>query len=95
MFLMPTVSCCSRGTTWRDRAPTRPEPPSVSSGRWAGDGARLGGNMSLVEEVGAGLDGLAQLRALICSGRKPGILRALDFEVVEVEFGHAVFTGTQ
>ena len=50
--------------------------------------------MSLVEEVGAGLDGLAQLRVLIGSGRKPGILRALDFEFVEVEFGKAVFTGT-
>jgi uncharacterized protein (TIGR00369 family) len=50
--------------------------------------------MSLVEEVGAGLDGLAQLRALISSGRKPGILRALDFEFAEVEFGKAVFTGT-
>ena len=50
--------------------------------------------MSLVEEVGAGLDGLAQLRALICSGRKPGILRALDFEFVEVESGKAVFAGT-
>ena len=36
--------------------------------------------MSLVEEVGTGLDGLAQLRALISSGRKPGILLALDFE---------------
>ena len=50
--------------------------------------------MSLVEEVGAGLDGLAQLRALISSGRKPGILRALDFESVEVESGKAVFAGT-
>ena len=36
-----------------------------------GDGDRLGGNMSLVEEVDAGLDGLTQLRAPICSCRKP------------------------
>jgi len=50
--------------------------------------------MSLVDEVGAGLAGLAQLRALISSGRKPGILRALDFEFVEVESGKAVFAGT-
>ena len=50
--------------------------------------------MSLIEEVGGGLDGLGQLRALMYSGRKPGILRSLDFEFVEVESGRAVFTGT-
>jgi hypothetical protein len=49
--------------------------------------------MSLVNEVGGGLDGLSQLRALIASGRKPGILVALDFEFVEVEAGKAVFAG--
>ena len=50
--------------------------------------------MSLVDEIAGGLDGLAQLRALIASGRKPGILLALDFEFVEVEEGRAVFAGT-
>src|SRR6266481_5411955 len=50
--------------------------------------------MSLVNEVGAGLDGLTQMRALIASGRKPGILIALNFEFVEVEAGKAVFAGT-
>src|SRR5260221_7669889 len=51
--------------------------------------------MSLVNEVGGGgLDGLSQLRALMASGRKPGILVALDFEFVEVEAGKAVFAGT-
>src|SRR3984885_7491814 len=50
--------------------------------------------MSLVDEVGGGLDGLSQLRALIASGRKPGILVSLDFEFVEVEAGRAVFAGT-
>jgi hypothetical protein len=50
--------------------------------------------MSVVEEVGGGLDGLSQLRALLASGRKPGILVALDFEFVEVEAGKAVFAGT-
>jgi len=50
--------------------------------------------MSLVDEVAGGLDGLSQLRALMASGRKPGILAALDFEFVEVEAGKAVFAGT-
>lgn len=50
--------------------------------------------MSLAEEVGAGLDGLAQLRALIASGRRPGIAVSLQFTLVEVEAGRAVFAGT-
>jgi uncharacterized protein (TIGR00369 family) len=50
--------------------------------------------MSLIEEVGAGLDGLTQLRALIASGRRPGIAVSLDFTLVEVERGRAVFAGT-
>jgi uncharacterized protein (TIGR00369 family) len=50
--------------------------------------------MSLAEEVGAGLDGLAQLRALIASGRRPGIAVSLQFGLVEVEPGRAVFAGT-
>jgi len=50
--------------------------------------------MSIVNEVGGDLDGLSQLRALMASGRKPGILVALDFEFVEVEAGKAVFAGT-
>ena len=51
--------------------------------------------MSLVDDVGAtALDGLSQLRALMASGRKPGILVALDFDFVEVEAGKAVFAGT-
>lgn len=49
--------------------------------------------MSLAEEVGAGLDGLAQLRALMASGRKPGILLSLDFDFVEIDSGRAVFAG--
>jgi uncharacterized protein (TIGR00369 family) len=50
--------------------------------------------MSLLNDVGAdGLDGLSQLRALMASGRKPGILIALDFDFVEVEVGRAVFAG--
>ena len=50
--------------------------------------------MSLVDEVAGGVDGLSQLHALMSSGRKPGILVALDFEFVEVEAGKAVFAGT-
>jgi uncharacterized protein (TIGR00369 family) len=50
--------------------------------------------MSLVNEVGEGLDGLGKLQALIASGRKPGILVSLDFEFVEVTAGKAVFAGT-
>ena len=49
--------------------------------------------MSLSNEVGAGLDGLSQLRALMASGRKPGIMVALDFDFVEVDTGRAVFAG--
>jgi uncharacterized protein (TIGR00369 family) len=49
--------------------------------------------MSLADEVGAGLDGLAQLRALMASGRKPGILLSLDFDFIEIESGRAVFAG--
>jgi uncharacterized protein (TIGR00369 family) len=50
--------------------------------------------MNLMEEVGGDLDGLSQLRALMASGRKPGIMVALGLEFVEVETGRAVFAGT-
>ncbi|HUB91343.1 MAG TPA: PaaI family thioesterase [Dyella sp.] len=50
--------------------------------------------MSLAQEVGRGLDGLSQLRALLASGRKPGILRSLDFDFAEVAKGWALFIGT-
>jgi uncharacterized protein (TIGR00369 family) len=50
--------------------------------------------MSLVDEIAGGADGLSQLRALMVSGRRPGILLSLDFEFTEVEAGRAVFEGT-
>ncbi|WP_370306238.1 PaaI family thioesterase [Sinimarinibacterium flocculans] len=50
--------------------------------------------MSLVNEVAVDADGLAQMRALIASGRKPGIAQSLHFDLVEVESGRAVFAGT-
>ena len=43
--------------------------------------------------MGEGLDGLGQLRALLASGRKPGILVSLGLEFVEVDSGRAVFAG--
>ena len=49
--------------------------------------------MNLIEEAAAGLDGLSQLRALIAAGRRPGIADALDFDLVEVDEGRAVFSG--
>jgi uncharacterized protein (TIGR00369 family) len=50
--------------------------------------------MSLLDEVAGGLDGLSQARALMASGRKPGIARSLEFDLLEVESGRAVFAGT-
>src|ERR1700761_5015808 len=49
--------------------------------------------MSLVNEVGAGLDGIGQLRAMMAKGKRPGIAQSLDFQLVEVEPGMAVFAG--
>jgi uncharacterized protein (TIGR00369 family) len=49
--------------------------------------------MSLIDEVGAGLDGLSQLRALIAAGRRPGIAVTLQFNLEEVERGRALFAG--
>jgi uncharacterized protein (TIGR00369 family) len=37
--------------------------------------------------------GLEQLRALIASGRRPGMIETLDLQFVEVEEGRAVFEG--
>ena len=49
--------------------------------------------MSMVSDIGAGLSGLEQLRAFMASGRRPGIADALDFDLVEVGDGRAVFAG--
>lgn len=49
--------------------------------------------MNLVNKTDIRLNGLDQLHALMASGRKPGILVSLDFELVEVDFGKAVFAG--
>ncbi len=55
--------------------------------------------MSLIADVlgqagSAGLTGLEQLRALMASGRRPGIADSLDFDLTEVDAGRAVFEGT-
>jgi uncharacterized protein (TIGR00369 family) len=50
--------------------------------------------MSMARDIGADLDGLAQLRAFVAAGKRPGIGDALDFDLVEIEDGRAVFAGT-
>jgi len=50
--------------------------------------------MSMVKQLGEGLTGLEQLRALIAAGRRPGIAESLDFQLAEVGEGTAVFVGT-
>ncbi len=49
--------------------------------------------MSLIDEVAPGLNGVEQLRALILSNRQPAICRTLQFSLVEIEEGRAVFEG--
>ena len=48
--------------------------------------------MNVGEEF-AELSGLEQMRALMRSGRRPPIAESLDFDLVEVEAGRAVFRG--
>lgn len=50
--------------------------------------------MSMITEIGQGLNGLEQLRAFMASGRRPGIGNSLDFDLVDVGDGFAVFAGT-
>jgi uncharacterized protein (TIGR00369 family) len=48
----------------------------------------------LLDEVGAGISGIQQLRALLASGRSPGMFITLDLQFIEVEVGKVVFAGT-
>ncbi|MDR3447837.1 MULTISPECIES: PaaI family thioesterase [unclassified Dyella] len=50
--------------------------------------------MSMINQIGQGLNGLEQLRAFMASGQRPGIGDSLDFDLVEVGDGTAVFAGT-
>lgn len=50
--------------------------------------------MNLLDDASArGLSGIEQLQALIASGTRPAIGDALDFDLVEVGKGFAVFEG--
>ncbi len=40
------------------------------------------------------LDGLAQLQAMLAAGRRPPIGETINFDLVEIERGRAVFEGT-
>jgi uncharacterized protein (TIGR00369 family) len=51
--------------------------------------------MNLLEDaMSAGLSGLEQLQAMIASGDRPAMGETLDFTLVEVGTGHAMFEGT-
>jgi len=49
--------------------------------------------MNMAMELGAGLSGLDQLRALLTSGRLAPIAETLGFTLVEVDDGRVVFEG--
>jgi uncharacterized protein (TIGR00369 family) len=49
--------------------------------------------MDVIKGNDAGLDGLAQLRALIVAGKRPPIADTLNFDLVEIDDGLAIFTG--
>lgn len=50
--------------------------------------------MNLVQELAPALPGIEQLRLLMRTGRRPPIAETLDFDLVEVGDGIAVFAGT-
>ncbi|UFS60127.1 PaaI family thioesterase [Subtercola endophyticus] len=50
--------------------------------------------MTLADEAGPGLSGIEQLRALIKIGVQPPIGQTMEFDLVSIEEGRAVFTGT-
>lgn len=50
--------------------------------------------MSLADDLAPGKTGLEQLQTLMTAGKMPGIGRSLEFNLVEVEHGRAVFEGT-
>jgi len=49
--------------------------------------------MSLVNDIAPESSGLEQLRAMMASGRKPGIAESLQFDITEIELGRVVFAG--
>jgi uncharacterized protein (TIGR00369 family) len=50
--------------------------------------------MDVFRESGGRLDGLETLRAFIAAGRRPPIADTLQFDLVEVDKGRALFRGT-
>jgi uncharacterized protein (TIGR00369 family) len=50
--------------------------------------------MNIAADLGAGLTGLELLRKMIAIGGRPPIAETLDFALIEVEEGRAVFEGT-
>lgn len=50
--------------------------------------------MNLSEQLGAGLSGIEQLRAIMASGRSAGIGTTMDFRLTVIEDGFVVFEGT-
>jgi len=50
--------------------------------------------MDKTMEPGQAMSGLEQLQSLMASGRMPGMGRSLDFTLVEIAVGRAVFEGT-
>jgi uncharacterized protein (TIGR00369 family) len=50
--------------------------------------------MDILKDNAGRLSGIEQLRALIASSRKPPMAETLDFTLVEIEEGRAVFEGT-
>lgn len=49
--------------------------------------------MNLFAESNGNLSGLEQLQAFLAAGRRAGIAASLDFALVEVDLGRAVFAG--
>ena len=50
--------------------------------------------MNMADQSASGAFGFEQIRALMRSGRRSGIAETLDFQLVEVAEGRAVFEGT-
>lgn len=50
--------------------------------------------MNLSEQLGAGLSGIEQLRAIMASGRRAGIGTTMEFRLTVIEDGFVVFEGT-
>ncbi|MEA9984993.1 MULTISPECIES: PaaI family thioesterase [Subtercola] len=50
--------------------------------------------MTLADEAAPALTGLEQMRAMLALGRRPAIGETMEFDLVEIDAGRAVFVGT-